>query len=84
MSGFEYERLCVDFFSVLGYKDVILTKSGADQGIDLLAYKDGIDYGIQCKYYTNHVGNKAVQEAFAGSRFYGCEGSIVITLILGA
>ena len=36
-------------------------------------------YGIQCKYYSYPVGNKAVQEAYAGANFYDCDKAMVMT-----
>lgn len=41
--------------------------------------KNHIKYGIQCKCYTSDVGNKAVQEVFAGKAFYQCHLGIVLT-----
>lgn len=58
---------------------VEVTKGSGDQGIDILAFKDGIKYGIQCKCYSSNIGNKAVQEAFAGKTFYGCHVAAVLT-----
>ena len=34
---------------------------------------------MQCKYYTYPVGNKAVQEAYSGAKFYDCDRSAVLT-----
>ena len=36
-------------------------------------------YGIQCKYYSHPVGNKAIQEAYAGADFYDCDAAMVMT-----
>ena len=35
-------------------------------------------YAIQCKNYEGAVGNFAVQEAYAGAQFYGCDVPVVI------
>lgn len=45
----------------------------------MIAYKNGEKYGIQCKYYTHTVGNKAVQEAYSGAGFYDCDHAVVMT-----
>ena len=45
----------------------------------MIAYKSGVKYGIQCKYYSAPVGNKAVQEAYSGARFYDCDRAVVMT-----
>ena len=62
-----------------GYEDITLTKTSGDQGIDIIAYRDGIKYGIQCKCYSSDIGNSAVQEVFAGKTFYKCNIVIVLT-----
>lgn len=62
-----------------GYEDVSLTKGSGDQGIDIIAYRDNIKYGIQCKCYSSDIGNSAVQEVFAGKAFYKCNIGIVLT-----
>ncbi|MBS3873955.1 MAG: restriction endonuclease [Firmicutes bacterium] len=78
MNGFEFERCIVALFSCMGY-DAALTKQGADQGIDLIAERDGLRIGIQAKCYVGTVGNSAVQEAAAGIRYYNLDKAIVIT-----
>ena len=47
--------------------------------MNIIACKQRKKYGIQCKYYTYPVGNKAVQEAYAGANFYDCDKVIVMT-----
>lgn len=79
MEGHEFEYFCADILRKNGYSNVDVTKGSGDQGIDIIAYKDGIKYGIQCKCYASDIGNKAVQEAFSGKTFYGCHVAAVIT-----
>ncbi|WP_051525742.1 restriction endonuclease [Butyrivibrio proteoclasticus] len=77
--GIKYEKYCMEFLQEKGYCDVINTKASGDQGIDIIAYHDGVRYGFQCKYYSSPVGNHAVQEASSGAKFYECNVAIVIT-----
>ena len=56
-----------------------MTQGSGDQGIDVIAWRDGVKYGIQCKCYSSVVGNKAVQEAFAGKAFYECHVAVILT-----
>ena len=56
-----------------------VTKGSGDYGVDILAEKDGITYGIQCKCYNSPVGVKAVQEAYAGRDYYDCMVGAVMT-----
>lgn len=79
MDGYAFEYYCAALLIQNGYDNVEVTKGSGDQGIDILAYKDGIKYGIQCKCYSSDVGNKAVQEAFAGKTFYNCHVAVVLT-----
>lgn len=79
MEGHEFEYFCADILEKNGYENVEVTKGSGDQGIDIVAYKEGIKYGIQCKCYSSDIGNKAVQEAFAGKTFYGCHVAVVLT-----
>lgn len=79
MDGHEFEHFCAELLKQNGYKDVEVTQGSGDQGIDIIAYKDYIKYGIQCKCYASDVGNKAVQEVFAGKTFYQCHVGIVLT-----
>ena len=79
MDGEEFERFCARLLMNSSYEDVSLTKGSGDQGVDIIAYRDGIKYGIQCKCYSSDIGNAAVQEVFAGKTFYKCNVGIVLT-----
>ena len=78
MNGQQFEELITKLFIKMGY-DAYTTKASGDQGIDVIAEKNGIKYGIQAKCYAGSVGNAAVQEAVAGRLFYGCDKIIVVT-----
>ena len=79
MNGGDFEEYCATLLRYNGFVNITLTKTSGDQGIDIIAYKDSIKYGIQCKCYTADIGNKAVQEVFAGRTFYNCDVGIVLT-----
>ena len=81
MDGYKFESQCATILKKKHFKKIEVTKSSCDQGIDIIAYKHGKKYGIQCKYYTYPVGNKAIQEAYAGANFYDCDKVIVMTNI---
>lgn len=70
IEGHDFEYYCADLLKKRGFVDVVVTKGSGDYGVDVLAEKDGITYGIQCKAYTSPVGVKAVQEAYAGKEYY--------------
>lgn len=79
MTGYEYEEQCADELRNMGFTNVEVTKSSGDQGIDVIAWKGGLKYGIQCKHYQNPVSNKAVQEANSGAQYYDCDVAAVMT-----
>ena len=79
MEGHLFEDFCADLLRKNGFIDVYVTKGSGDQGIDIIAHKDGVKYGIQCKCYASDIGNSAVQEAFSGKSFYKCHVGVVLT-----
>lgn len=79
MDGREFEQFCADLLHNNGFSNVEVTRGSGDQGIDVLATKDFVKYGFQCKCYSSDVGNKAVQEALAGKTYYGCHVAVVLT-----
>lgn len=79
VTGYEYEKKCARLLEAKGFSNVIVTPGSGDQGIDVLANKGKERYGVQCKYYEGPVGNKAVQEAYAGAGYYNCDVALVIT-----
>ncbi|MCD8326027.1 MAG: restriction endonuclease [Lachnospiraceae bacterium] len=79
MEGREFEEYCAQLLRSHGFQDVRVTKGSRDFGLDILAEKDGISYGIQCKHYASPVGVKAIQETYAGKDFYDCMVGAVMT-----
>ena len=79
MNGLEFESLCADLLCQNGFVNVSLTPGSGDQGVDVLAEKDGIRYAIQCKCYSKDLGNTPIQEVHTGKDFYGCHVGVVMT-----
>ena len=79
MDGHDFEYFCADLLRKNGYENVEVTKESGDQGIDIIAFKDGLKFGIQCKCYAKDISNSAVQEAFSGKSFYHCQVAAVLT-----
>ena len=67
--GSDYEKYCENIIAGCGWL-VKTTPSTGDQGVDIIAEKNGIIAVLQCKYYSMPVGNAAVQEVVAGKAFY--------------
>ena len=79
MTGEDFETFIAQILGKIGFCNIQLTKGSGDQGVDILAEKDNIKYAFQCKRYDKTVGNKAVQEVFAGKFFYHCHVAVVVT-----
>lgn len=79
MEGHEFEFFCAEVLKGNGFEKINVTQGSGDQGIDIIAIKDGIKYGIQCKCYSSEIGNRAVQEALGGKTFYQCHIGVVLT-----
>ncbi len=60
-----FEAFCAESLRASDWQ-VSLTPFCRDQGVDVIAEKNGIRVVLQCKFYSNTVGNKAVQEIAAG------------------
>ena len=79
ISGYEFEEYCAHWLKKHGYRRCQVTRGSGDQGVDIIAYKNRQKYAIQCKYYADKVGNKAVQEVYAGMTYHNCDKAIVMT-----
>lgn len=70
--GFAYEKTVEKYLKSLGY-DARKTQNMSDYGVDIIVYEnDGSKTAIQCKMEKAPSGVSAVQEVYAGGRFYGC------------
>lgn len=76
--GFEFEEWVARSLNMFDW-DAKVTQGSGDQGVDVLASKEGKTVAIQCKLYSSPVGNKAVQEAFSGAKFYDAQYAAVLT-----
>ena len=79
MNGYDFELFCTDLLYKNGFSSVIRTPGSGDHGIDILAEKDGISYAIQCKCYSENIGNKAIQEAHTGKSIYKRDIAVVLS-----
>lgn len=79
MEGHEFEHWCANLLRENGFSNVEVTRGSGDQGVDILAQKDGIKYAVQCKCYSKDLGNKPVQEVNAGKTIYHCQIGAVMT-----
>lgn len=78
VDGVAFEQWVADALGRFGW-DATVTKGSGDQGTDVIATKNGISIGIQCKLYSQAVGNKAVQEAISGKLYHGLSKAAVLS-----
>ena len=79
MDGWEFEEYCASILRKNGFSHVEVTRGSGDFGIDVIAEKAGVRYGIQCKKYSGTVGWHAVEEAKAGAEYWECQRAVVLT-----
>jgi hypothetical protein len=71
MDGTRFEVFVADLFRVMGHQ-VILCGGAGDQGVDMIVYSRGGRVAVQCKNHSRPVGNRPVQEVYAGARHHRC------------
>lgn len=79
MEGHDFETWTAEVLREMGFRRVQVTQASGDQGVDVLAEKDGIRYAVQCKRYTADLGNTPIQEVHAGKDYYHCHVGVVLT-----
>ena len=77
MRGAHFEIFMADLFRAMGHQASVLGGSG-DQGVDIIVGYQGHHVAVQCKNYSRAVGNKPVQEVFAGARHHRCTQAWVV------
>jgi restriction system protein len=78
MTPAEFECFCAEQLRQAGWSARV-TKQSRDQGVDIVAEKDGIRAVIQCKLYAQPVGNKSVQQVVAGRAHEQAQYGIVVS-----
>jgi HJR/Mrr/RecB family endonuclease len=78
MTPAEFEGYCAEELRQAGW-NARVTLQSRDQGVDVVAEKNGVRIVVQCKLYSGPVGNKAVQEAAAGRAHEKADYGAVVT-----
>jgi len=78
LGGIEFEHFVATLLTGRGYKTEVTQASG-DYGIDIIAIKDGVRFGVQVKRYAGSVARTAVSDAVAGVRHWRCHAAMVVT-----
>lgn len=78
MDGLAFEKYVASILKKQGYSNISLTEQ-FDYGVDIIATKNGIRWGIQVKRYSGLVKAEAVRQVVTGLRVYDCDRAMVIT-----
>ncbi len=78
MDGLEFEHYVAGLLRKNGFRNVSLTEK-YDFGVDIIAEKDAVRWGIQVKRYSGLVKADAVRQVVTGIRLYDCDRAMVIT-----
>jgi len=74
-----FEEFIGDLFEGLGYQRVNIRGGSGDQGVDILAEKDGQRVAIQCKRYKGIVGLHQVRDLIGAMRLEDAQRGLLIT-----
>lgn len=77
MGGTQFEVFVADLFRAMGHQ-VSMSGGVGDQGVDLVVNPRGERIAVQCKNHARPVGNKPVQEVYAGARHHRCVDAWVV------
>lgn len=69
LNDYLFEAYIGALYEKQGYEVQITPRSG-DKGIDVLAFKDGANYAIQCKHSKNNIGQECMSEVLSGAKYY--------------
>ena len=78
MGNLEFEHYVAMLLKNNGYHNVSLTEK-YDLGVDVIAEKDGVRWGVQVKHYSGLVKASAVRQVVTGLRLYDCDRAMVVT-----
>lgn len=76
--GHDFEYWVSSNLVKFGWKASV-TKASGDDGVDVIAERDGLRVAVQCKLYKGSVGNKAVQEVYTGMKHMQLDRAVVIS-----
>jgi restriction system protein len=77
MGGAQFEVFVADLFRAMGHQ-VQMSGGVGDQGVDIIVDPGSRRVAVQCKNHVRPVGNKPVQEVYAGARHHRCAEAWVV------
>lgn len=79
IDGIKFEKFVAALMEKKGFTEVKLTKASGDYGVDVIGYWGTKKYVVQCKYYSQNLGIKPIQEVYAGKKHYSADVAVVAT-----
>jgi len=76
--GEKFEKIIGDCLENQDF-NIEYTKRSGDFGVDIIAKRNDLKIAIQIKRYSTVVSRHAVSDVVAGSKYYSCNKSMVIT-----
>ena len=78
MTGAQFEACVAGLLAHQGFS-VERVGHARDLGVDIVARRNGRRFAVQCKRYASPVSRRAISDAVAGVRHYGCDAAMVVT-----
>jgi HJR/Mrr/RecB family endonuclease len=78
LDGLAFERYITNLLPRQGFVNIRLTER-YDLGVDIIAQKGGVIWGIQVKHHKGLVKASAVREVVTALNVYGCQRAMVVT-----
>lgn len=78
MDPLEFEKYIAILLKHRGFSNIRLTER-YDYGVDIIARKNGLTWGVQVKRYSNLVKAEAVRQVVTGLIRYKCDRAMVVT-----
>jgi restriction system protein len=78
MNGLDFEKYVATLLLANGFRHVTLTEK-YDYGVDIIAEKYGLRWGIQAKRHSGLVKANAVRQVVTGLGVYSCDRAMVVT-----
>ena len=77
LDGWQFEREVGLVFKRMGYK-VEVTRGSGDGGVDIIMYKDGLKYIVQCKHYKRPLGPEAVRSLYGVRELFHADRMVMV------
>lgn len=78
MDGLRFEKYVAELLKSRGYRHITLTER-YDYGVDIIAHKAGITWGVQVNRHKNIVKAEAVRQVVTALNKYKCQRAMVVT-----